>query len=236
VISEQGREPDERMSEGLPNRVSSDRPARHRYALVLALVFVLVVFEILSPDTDWSRAVAVALEGAALLVAVATMRARSEVRRTRALTVGVGAVLLVIGVASGAIPVGAALILVALLSAAIPLALVGGLVRLIRSRGVTVQAVAGALAIYLLVGLLFASLIGFVAHVDSSPYFAQGTDGSSGDHAYFSFTVLTTTGFGDLTAATSLGHALAVVEMLLGQLYLVTVIGILVGNLARRRA
>jgi hypothetical protein len=52
---------------------------------------------------------------------------------------------------------------------------------------------------------------------------------------YFSFTVLTTTGFGDFTAATSVGHALAVVEMLLGQLYLVTVIGILVGNLARQR-
>jgi hypothetical protein len=53
---------------------------------------------------------------------------------------------------------------------------------------------------------------------------------------YFSFTVPTTTGFGDFTAATSLGHALAVMEMLLGQIYLVTVIGILVGNLARRQA
>ena len=52
---------------------------------------------------------------------------------------------------------------------------------------------------------------------------------------YFSFTVLTTTGFGDYTAATSVGRALAVVEMLLGQLYLVTIIGVLVGNLAGRR-
>ena len=43
---------------------------------------------------------------------------------------------------------------------------------------------------------------------------------------YYSFTVLTTTGFGDLTAAEPVGHALAVVEMLGGQLYLVTVIGV----------
>ncbi len=53
---------------------------------------------------------------------------------------------------------------------------------------------------------------------------------------YFSFAVLTTTGFGDLTAATHVGRSLAVVEMLLGQLYLVTVIGVLVGNFAGRRS
>jgi hypothetical protein len=46
--------------------------------------------------------------------------------------------------------------------------------------------------------------------------------------------VLTTTGFGDLTAASPLGHALAVLEMLVGQLYLVTVIGILIGSFGRR--
>ena len=48
---------------------------------------------------------------------------------------------------------------------------------------------------------------------------------------YFSFTDLTTTGFGDLTPAAAIGRLLAVLEMLLGQLYLVTVISLLVGNL-----
>ena len=51
---------------------------------------------------------------------------------------------------------------------AIPVALGGGVLRLIREKGVTVQAVAGALAIYLLVGLLFASAISFAYAVDSS--------------------------------------------------------------------
>jgi Ion channel len=134
------------------------------------------------------------------------------------------------------VPDNVSYLVIALLNAAIPLSLVTGLLRLVRSRGVTVQAVAGALAIYLSVGLLFAAVIGFVARVDHAAYFAQGTDGSSSDRVYFSFTVLTTTGFGDFTAATSVGRALAVVEMLLGQIYLVTVIGILVGNMARRQA
>ena len=67
------------------------------------------------------------------------------------------------------------------------------------------------------------------------PYFAQHTSGTEGDRVYFSFTVLTTTGFGDFSAATPAGHALAVIEMLTGQLYLVTVIGLLIGSFVERR-
>ena len=123
-----------------------------------------------------------------------------------------------------------------LLTAAIPVALVGGLLRLTAEQGVTPQAVAGALAIYLLVGLLFAYIVSFVARVQSGPYFVQGASVSSGDRFYYSFTVLTTTGFGDYTAAKPVGHALAVIEMLTGQLYLVTVIGVLIGHYAGRRS
>ena len=107
--------------------------------------------------------------------------------------------------------------------------------RLIRERGVTFQAVAGALSIYLLVGLLFASLIGFISRVESGDYFKQAASVSSSVRVYYSFTVLTTTGFGDYTAAMPVGRAVAVLEMLTGQLYLVTVIGLLVGNFAGRR-
>ncbi|MFL5869315.1 MAG: potassium channel family protein [Thermoleophilaceae bacterium] len=215
---------------------SGDREAGYRYGLVLLLAFVLVVFQVLTSGGDWSRAVVVALQGAALIVVIATSRERSEVRHARATAVGIGALLVVAGVAAGVVPDNVAFLVIAVLNAAIPLSLVTGLLRLVRSRGVTVQAVAGALAIYLLVGLLFAAVIGFVARVDHAAYFAQGTDGSSSDRVYFSFTVLTTTGFGDFTAATTVGRAIAVIEMLLGQIYLVTVIGILVGNLARRQS
>jgi Ion channel len=52
-----------------------------------------------------------------------------------------------------------------------------------------------------------------IAHVDSAPYFAQHTSGTEGDRVYFSFTVLTTTSFGDFSVATPAGHALAVIEM-----------------------
>jgi hypothetical protein len=113
--------------------------------------------------------------------------------------------------------------------------ILAGLVRLIIERGVVLQAVFGALAVYVLVGLTFSFVIGALATGVSGPYFAQGTDATQSARAYFSFTTLTTTGFGDYTAANRGGRALAVLEMLLGQLYLVTVIGLLVGNLRRQR-
>ena len=113
--------------------------------------------------------------------------------------------------------------------------ILAGLVRLVVERGVVLQAVFGALAVYMLVGLTFSFLIGALASGESSLYFAQGTDATQNARVYFSFTALTTTGFGDYTAATRAGRALAVLEMLVGQLYLVTVIATLVGNLRHQR-
>jgi Ion channel len=222
------------MATDTPDGVAR-REAQHRYGAVFLLVLALLVFEVLAPDADWARAVAVALASAALTVAVATSRARGRVRRLRA-TVVVGAgVIVVVGIATGVVSLAVAFLIGTALAASIPVTLGGGLLRLIRDEGVTLQAVAGALTIYLLVGLLFASLISFVARVQSGPYFTQAGHASNGDRVYYSFTVLTTTGFGDYTAAKPVGHALAVLEMLTGQLYLVTVIGILVGNFVGRR-
>lgn len=208
--------------------------AGFRYVAVFTIVLVLLVFEVLSPDADWSRALGIALAAGALSVAVATSRERAQVRRARALLVAGLALLVVIGIATGLISTALTYVIGTLVVAAIPVTIGGGVLRLINEDGVTVQAVAGALAIYLLVGLLFASAISFVAAVHS-PFFTQTAHTSNGVRVYYSFTVLTTTGFGDYTAATSVGHALAVLEMLTGQLYLVTVIGILIGNFVGRR-
>ena len=214
---------------------AADRPARFRYGVVFLLTVALVVFVIAAPDANWSRAVALAIEGAALIVAVATTRERQEVRRRNAAAIGLVIIVLILLVATGVAPQSLNEAANVLVTAAIPVVIVAGLLRLLRERGVTFQAVAGALAIYLSVGLMFAWIIGFITHVDSTLYFAQHTDGTEGDRVYFSFTVLTTTGFGDFSPATGVGHSLAVIEMLTGQLYLVTVIGVLIGHYVGRQ-
>ncbi len=210
------------------------RRMQFRYGAVFLIILVLVTFEITAPSSDLARAVVVLLAAAALTVSVATSRAGGGVRRRRALAVSGAGAIVVIGIAAGVIGVRITFLVVTVLVALVPVTLAGGLLRLTREDGVSLQVVAGALAIYLLVGLLFASVITFVAHVESGQFFMQRSV-TTGDEVYYSFTVLTTTGFGDFTAATPFGHALAVLEMLTGQLYLVTVIGVIVGGFVARR-
>jgi hypothetical protein len=95
--------------------------------------------------------------------------------------------------------------------------------------------VAGALCIYLLAGLFFTLLywsIGVFAH---DPFFAQNDVDSAVDFVYYSFVTLTTVGYGDLTARQDLGRLCSILESLFGQLYLVSVVALLVANIGRSR-
>jgi hypothetical protein len=206
-----------------------------RYGGVLLLTLAVAVFALTATDSGPVRTIELFAAGATLLVAVLTSRAPAATRRVA--SVGVGVVVLGGGITTAfvgphpAVTFGASALLLALTAGVI----LAGLVRLVVERGVVLQAVFGALAVYMLVGLMFAFIIGALATGNSTPYFAQGTDATQNARVYFSFTALTTTGFGDYTAATRAGRALAVLEMLVGQLYLVTVIATLVGNLRHQR-
>lgn len=214
---------------------AQDGEAAFRYGAVFVLVLVVVVFAIVAPDGNGARAISFALVGVAMMISVGTSREPTDVRRARTLVGGAIVAIITVGTAVGLIPKSVTLAFTALLTLAIPVTLGGGLVRLVRTRGATLHAVAGGLAIYLLIGLGFASAIGFVSAVEPGQYFAQGAASNPSEHVYYSFTVLTTTGFGDLTAAHGMGRALAVLEMLTGQLYLVTVISVLIGRRLERR-
>jgi hypothetical protein len=89
---------------------------------------------------------------------------------------------------------------------------------------------AGAVAIYLLLGLIFADVYMCLAQLSGVAFFAQTASPSSVAYLYFSYTTLTTVGFGDLTAGTDPGRMLAVVEALMGQLYLVTIVAFIVAT------
>jgi Ion channel len=215
--------------------LGTDEDAKHRYGVVLLILLAIVAFSIVAPEAPWSRAVGFALEVLALVFTVATSRARSATRRGAGLAAGAAGIVLIVAIATRGVPAAVAFALSGIISAAIPVSLVSGVMRLLRNRGVTREAVAGALSIYLLVGLLFAFAIGFIARVQQTPYFAQQHTATVSSVVYYSFTVMTTTGFGDLTAITHLGRALAVLEMLIGQVYLVVIIGLLVSNVGGGR-
>jgi hypothetical protein len=96
----------------------------------------------------------------------------------------------------------------------------------------------GAVCVYLLIALFFATIYGIIALLTDQQFFAQlampPQDTPQLDYVYFSFTTITTTGYGDLTSAIDVGRMTAVVEMILGQLYLITVIALVVQNLGQR--
>ena len=95
---------------------------------------------------------------------------------------------------------------------------------------VNAQSILGAICIYVLLGMIFLFVYGAVAVVGHGPFFAQGTDGTRSLRLYFSYVTLATLGYGDYTPAGNFGHTLAVFEALLGQLYLVTVVAVLVAH------
>jgi hypothetical protein len=207
---------------------------KYRYAAVLLFTIVVAIFALLAPDGQGSRGIELLAAGATLLVAVLTSRAQLRTRRVVAAAFGPAVVAAGVFVLFGQPHPALTFSVCALLVAATVAVILNGLVRLVLERGVVLQAVFGALAVYVLVGLTFAFVIGAVATGGDTSYFTSG-DATQSTRVYYSFTVLTTTGFGDYTAASRGGRSLAVLEMLLGQLYLVTVIATLVGNLRHQR-
>jgi hypothetical protein len=115
-----------------------------------------------------------------------------------------------------------------------PPAVAVGVLHDMRATGqVRLAAVLGVLSLYLLFGMFFAFTYGAIDRLGGDPFFAGGQSATASHCLYFSFGTLTTVGFGDFVARTDLGHTLAILEALIGQIYLVTVVSLIVSNLGR---
>ena len=132
----------------------------------------------------------------------------------------------------GSNALGAMAVVNALLVAVAPIAIASSVVR---RRVIDVQTVLAALCIYVLLGMLWAFVFTAIGAFGSAAFFVQEAHPTSAEYLYFSFITQTTVGYGDLTAAGNLGRACAVLEALIGQIYLVTIVALLVSNLGRGR-
>jgi hypothetical protein len=209
--------------------------AADNYALVLLLIVLSILLMAATDVAPVGHITALILFGGILLFALHTSGVAPRLRKLASILVPAG-VLLAIGSILVTWPPGAA--------SGIEIGMAGVLVlitpfviarRLIRHPAVSASTVAGALCIYLLVGLFFAFLCAFTTAVGLGPFFASPNRASDADYLYFSFSTLTTLGYGDLVARTNLGRMLAVTEALFGQMYLVTVVALLVSNFGRER-
>jgi uncharacterized membrane protein len=100
--------------------------------------------------------------------------------------------------------------------------------RILRHRVVGRETLLGAICVYVLLGLAFAGIYAGVNDIQTGQFFAQKVIASNIDFLYFSFVVLTTLGFGDLTARSDVGRVLVTLEAMAGQVFLVTLVARLV--------
>jgi hypothetical protein len=100
--------------------------------------------------------------------------------------------------------------------------------RVLAQPSVTIQSIYGALSAYLIVGLMFAAGYAAIQNLGESAFFAGSQPANTQTFQYFSFTTLTTLGYGDFTAAQNGGRAIAVMEALTGQVFLATLVARLV--------
>ena len=100
--------------------------------------------------------------------------------------------------------------------------------RVLAKPTVTMQSIYGALSAYLIIGLMFAAFYAAMQRLGHGPFFVAHESADTQTFQYFSFTTLTTLGYGDFTAASNAGRALAVIEALTGQVFLATLVARLV--------
>jgi hypothetical protein len=205
--------------------------ASHSYWAVLGAIFVNFFLAALLPDTAWAASTILLVGAATLLIAIWTAG--------WAMTEQTFSVALATAAAAGAVvnlfwhdkALSATLGIVGgLLTITIAVVIARGAVA---QREVNSRSVAGAICVYVLLGMVFMFVYSTLATLDATPFFAQGTDGTRPLRLYFSYVTLATVGYGDYTAAGNLGRALAVLEALTGQLYLVTVVAVVVTRLGR---
>jgi uncharacterized membrane protein HdeD (DUF308 family) len=221
------------MRDAPEERPEGSRPRRPRrlieafyspnsYGLVLLLI--LLTYGV---SVTFSEGRAVSIVVAVQIATIWVVLRASQARRRLRMIVGVFAVLSALAV---------------ILNLFIPhqvadrgfMALVSGLLylgapfsiirHLVLRRTVDRETVLGAIAAYLMIGMFFAFAYRGLGDVQGGPFFGTSGDGTFPQDLFFSFTTLTTTGYGNLIPAGNPGQSFAVLEMLIGQLFLVTAV------------
>ncbi|HEX5376439.1 MAG TPA: ion channel [Solirubrobacterales bacterium] len=212
--------------------------ASDAFGLVLLLVLVTYVLSSLIENRGWTSVVLIVATSATSVVALTSSHAQVKVVR-----VAIGLSLLTIALAAIGAATGnhdwlsvASVIQVSLLT----VAMAAVLRRVVTAPEVGSRTILGALSVYAVLGILFTYLFGAIERVQGGAFFEGVPDPSGSDFLFFSYTTLTTTGYGNLVPGGQPGRLIAGLEMMAGQIFLVTLVAGLVslwrpGEALRRR-
>jgi hypothetical protein len=208
------------------------------FGLVFVLVVITYVLASLLENHGWTSVVLTVATSATSVVGLTSSHARPRVVR-------IALVLSVLTVALAA--VGAAadnrdwLNLATLVQVSLLAVAMGAVLRrVVMAPEVGSRTILGALSVYAVLGILFTFLYGVIDRLQGGPFFEGHAHPASSDFLFFSYTTLTTTGYGNLVPGGQPGRLVSGLEMMAGQIFLVTLVAGLVslwrpGEAMRRR-
>ncbi|MEZ5076678.1 MAG: ion channel [Solirubrobacterales bacterium] len=205
-----------------------DRAERASDAFGLVLLMVIVTFVIVSllENRDWEAVLISVATGSTSVVALTSSQSKRRFVRG-ALWLSALTVLLTVIAAISDVRIFfdvASCVQISLLA----VSMVAVLRRVISTAAVNSRTILGALSVYTVLGMLFSFLYGLVDRLQNGPFFEGVAETQGSDFLFFSYTTLTTTGYGNLIPEGQPGEMLSTFEMLIGQIFLVTLVAGLV--------
>ena len=105
--------------------------------------------------------------------------------------------------------------------------------QIVKDKDVSSNTLFGAASIYMSLGLTWTGVYTLVELIHPLSFQISGDPGAKisriSELIYFSFTTLTTLGYGDISPKTTMAQSLAILEAMTGVLYMALIIGMLVG-------
>jgi Ion channel len=197
------------------------------FGLVFVLVLATYVLTSVLPNHGWQSVVLTLITSITSVVALTSSHAKPQtIRVAVALSVMTVVFAIVFAIVGGRDWLTAdSVVQVFLLS----VAMLSVLRRVVlTSEGVEFRTILGAISVYTVLGLLFSYLYDVIERIQSGPFFEGVAHPSGSDFLFFSYTTLTTTGYGDLVPGGQPGRMIAGIEMMIGQIFLVTLVAGLV--------
>jgi len=203
------------------------------YGLVLLLVMVTYVVSV-SVNEARAASIVLVVQLVTVWITLRTSQARPVVRRIADVVLALAAIVTILSffVHEKGTQLGGIFAVCCLLYLIAPFSIVRHL--MIR-RAIDIEALLGAVSAYLLIGMFFAYAYQAAGELGSVPFFGPAGRGSLSEDLFFSFVTMTTVGYGNLVPAANPGQTFAVLEAVLGQLFLVVAVGKVISGLQPRR-
>ncbi len=218
-MSEPASEP---MRPGMLRRFGSRLVSADSYGLVLLLVVIsYVVGAMWSSDTG-AMSFVMFVEVAAVWLALRVSNARRRVRRAASVMMVVVAIGAVLNLVAHDETFRWVIVIAGVLYIVAPFSIIR---HLAQRHAIDEETMLGAISAYLLFGIAFALVYLEIGTVQTNFWGNGQAHATMSQTFFFSFTTLTTTGYGNLVPAGNPGQTLAVFEMILGQLFLITAMG-----------